>query len=48
MINDWICSQCGLMHSEHDRDPRVPLPTLEERCADCGKVKDGVNHNDDF
>lgn len=22
MAEDWICSQCGLMHSEHDREAK--------------------------
>lgn len=22
-VKDWICSQCGLLHSEHDKDGEI-------------------------
>ena len=34
-MTDWICSQCGLMHSEHEETPRM-MDWLKNRfCPKC-------------
>lgn len=50
MAEDWICSQCGLMHSEHGEPEPLPAPiaALKERCAEFKANHDMAYSADDL
>ena len=33
-MKDWICSQCGLMHSEHPEGMRKRLAEIDQEIAE--------------